>query len=157
MARVTVEDCKDKASSRFELVELATHRAKELSIGTPPLIQSDSKKEAVIALREIAQGVINMSKLREEVISKYQIYRVQRHLPAHATTKGEGDCKIFDIDDDVSRLFYDIIQLEGTVKYKEGNVTKEHVVGGQNSDLDKKNDSKIEQMQKLYEDVATEN
>jgi DNA-directed RNA polymerase subunit omega len=53
MARITVEDCLDKVSSRFELVLLAAKRARQLSKGAKPLIVSDNR-DIVIALREIA-------------------------------------------------------------------------------------------------------
>jgi DNA-directed RNA polymerase subunit omega len=53
MARITVEDCLDKVSSRFELVMLAAKRARQLSKGAKPLIVSDNR-DIVIALREIA-------------------------------------------------------------------------------------------------------
>ena len=57
MARITVEDCLDKVSSRFELVTLASKRAKQLLKGAKPLIQSNNR-EIVIALREIAAGKV---------------------------------------------------------------------------------------------------
>ena len=53
MARVTVEDCLDKVSSRFDLVLLASIRAKQLLKGAKPVIKSDNR-DIVIALREIA-------------------------------------------------------------------------------------------------------
>jgi DNA-directed RNA polymerase subunit omega len=57
MARITVEDCVDKVSSRFELVIVASKRARQLLKGAKPLIESDNR-EIVIALREIAAGKI---------------------------------------------------------------------------------------------------
>jgi DNA-directed RNA polymerase subunit omega len=57
MARITVEDCLDKVSSRFELVMLASIRAKQLLKGAKPVIESDNR-EIVIALREIAAGKV---------------------------------------------------------------------------------------------------
>lgn len=53
MARITVEDCLGKVSSRFELVMLAAKRARQLAKGAKPLIVSDNR-DIVIALREIA-------------------------------------------------------------------------------------------------------
>lgn len=70
MARVTIEDCRRHISNRFELVILASQRAKDLSLGIPPLIQKTRDKDAVLALREIAAGAIDPAKLREFVISK---------------------------------------------------------------------------------------
>jgi DNA-directed RNA polymerase subunit omega len=57
MARVTVEDCLDKTSNRFELVMLGAKRARQLLKGAKPLIESDNR-EVVIALREIAVGKV---------------------------------------------------------------------------------------------------
>jgi DNA-directed RNA polymerase subunit omega len=60
MARITVEDCLDKVSSRFELVMLASKRARQLSKGAKPLIASDNR-DIVIALREIAAAKVRWS------------------------------------------------------------------------------------------------
>jgi DNA-directed RNA polymerase subunit omega len=57
MARVTVEDCLEKVSSRFELVLLAARRAKQLLKGSRPLVESHNR-EVVSALREIAAGKV---------------------------------------------------------------------------------------------------
>ncbi len=66
MARVTVEDCRKNLPNRFELVILATQRAKDIALGLPTLIQQKGKdKDTVLALREIAAGVIDCDKLRE--------------------------------------------------------------------------------------------
>ena len=53
MARITVEDCLDEVSSRFELVMLASVRARQLMKGAKPCVQADNR-EIVVALREIA-------------------------------------------------------------------------------------------------------
>lgn len=71
MARVTIEDCRKYIPNRFELVILAAQRAKDLSLGMPPLIHKTKDKDAVLALREIAAGAIDCDKLRALVISKY--------------------------------------------------------------------------------------
>jgi DNA-directed RNA polymerase subunit omega len=60
MARITVEDCLQKIPNRFELVLLASKRAKQLLRGAKPLIESDNR-EIVVALREIAEGKVRMS------------------------------------------------------------------------------------------------
>lgn len=57
MARVTVEDCLQKIPNRFELVMLASKRARQLFKGAKPLVEDDNR-EVVIALREIAAGVV---------------------------------------------------------------------------------------------------
>lgn len=58
MARITVEDCLDNVENRFELVLTATKRARQIANGAEPLVEEDNDKPTVIALREIAEGLI---------------------------------------------------------------------------------------------------
>ena len=70
MARITVEDCLDKVDNRFELVMVASKRARSIATGgKPPLVSEDSDKPTVIALREIADELITPAEImrpREE-------------------------------------------------------------------------------------------
>lgn len=59
MARVTVEDCLEHVDNRFDLVMLATKRARQLANGVEPLLPWENDKPTVMALREIAEGLIN--------------------------------------------------------------------------------------------------
>ncbi|MEE2774517.1 MAG: DNA-directed RNA polymerase subunit omega [Pseudomonadota bacterium] len=72
MARVTVEDCIDKVSNRFDLVLLAAHRAREISAGSPITIERDRDKNPVVALREIADETITAIQLQEAAIESLQ-------------------------------------------------------------------------------------
>ncbi|MGE4612502.1 MAG: DNA-directed RNA polymerase subunit omega [Paracoccaceae bacterium] len=72
MARVTVEDCIDKVPNRFELVMLAAHRARELSLGAELTVERDNDKNPVIALREIAEETLTAEHLRETAIESHQ-------------------------------------------------------------------------------------
>ena len=65
MARITVEDCLDNVDNRFELVLLATKRARQIARGSEPLVEELNDKSTVIALREIAEGEITAEKLAE--------------------------------------------------------------------------------------------
>ena len=65
MARITVEDCLEKIPNRFELVVLASKRAKQLLKGTKPLLETDNR-EIVTALREIADGKVRRQKAAQE-------------------------------------------------------------------------------------------
>ncbi|MDR1391565.1 MAG: DNA-directed RNA polymerase subunit omega [Holosporales bacterium] len=65
MARVTVEDCVKKVSNRFELVLMASKRAKDLEKGVLPSVSRDNDKSAIIALREIAEETISLEGLKE--------------------------------------------------------------------------------------------
>ena len=72
MARVTVEDCIDKVSNRFDLVLLASHRARLISQGAPITVDRDNDKNPVVALREIADEMLSPGDLREDLIHSLQ-------------------------------------------------------------------------------------
>ncbi len=98
MARVTVEDCVTKIPNRFELVMLASQRARDISAGVEPTVDEDDDKRPVIALREIAGGTATRDALAESLVRG-----LQRHveidepddtplsLPAAEDTGEEGD------------------------------------------------------------------
>jgi len=67
MARITVTDCLDHVDNRFQLVLVATKRARQLILGAEPMVEPDNDKPTVIALREIAEGLVGPSILEEEV------------------------------------------------------------------------------------------
>lgn len=67
MARVTVEDCLEHVENRFELVMVATKRARDIAIrGEQPMVEWENDKPTVVALREIAEGFINADILLED-------------------------------------------------------------------------------------------
>ena len=66
MARITVEDCVERIVNRFELVLIATKRARQVARGASPLVEEENDKATVIALREIADGLIDASIMDEE-------------------------------------------------------------------------------------------
>ncbi|MEM1343502.1 MAG: DNA-directed RNA polymerase subunit omega [Pseudomonadota bacterium] len=72
MARVTVEDCVDKVPNRFELVMMAAHRARTVSSGAPILVERENDKNPVVALREIADKVLDPQELLEDAIESQQ-------------------------------------------------------------------------------------
>jgi len=77
MARVTVEDCLENVANRFELVMVASKRARQLATGgKEPMVQEESDKPTVIALREIAEGYINADILvrQEEVNVEEELF-----------------------------------------------------------------------------------
>ncbi len=61
MARVTVTDCLENVENRFQLVLIAAKRARQLSMGAKPLVEEEDDKPTVIALREIADGLVDAS------------------------------------------------------------------------------------------------
>ena len=74
MARVTVEDCIDKVENRFDLVLLASHRARTISSGAPITIDRDNDKNPVVSLREIAETTVSPEDLKEDLIHSLQKY-----------------------------------------------------------------------------------
>ena len=72
MARVTVEDCIEKVPNRFSLVLLSAHRARAISAGSQIMVDRDNDKNPVVALREIADDVVDGEELRESVIASLQ-------------------------------------------------------------------------------------
>ena len=67
MARVTVEDCLEHVENRFELVMVASKRARQMATGgKDPMVQEESDKATVIALREIAEGLVTPDILNRE-------------------------------------------------------------------------------------------
>ena len=74
MARVTVEDCVDKVDNRFELVLLASHRARMISSGSQITVERDNDKNPVVALREIAEETVPPEDLKEDLIHSLQKY-----------------------------------------------------------------------------------
>jgi len=74
MARVTVEDCIDKVDNRFDLVLLASHRARMISSGSQITVDRDNDKNPVVALREIAEKTVSPEDLKEDLIHSLQKY-----------------------------------------------------------------------------------
>ena len=74
MARVTVEDCIDKVENRFDLVLLASHRARMISSGSQITVDRDNDKNPVVSLREIAETTVSPGDLKEDLIHSLQKY-----------------------------------------------------------------------------------
>jgi DNA-directed RNA polymerase subunit omega len=72
MARVTVEDCIDKVDNRFDLILMASHRARAISSGAQIHVHRDNDKNPVVALREIADAKLAPNDLKEDVIHALQ-------------------------------------------------------------------------------------
>jgi DNA-directed RNA polymerase subunit omega len=66
MARITVEDCLEHVDNRFQLVLVATKRARQLALGAQPMVTVDNDKPTVVALREIADGLVTKAILEDE-------------------------------------------------------------------------------------------
>ncbi|NLY58602.1 MAG: DNA-directed RNA polymerase subunit omega [Gammaproteobacteria bacterium] len=84
MARVTVEDCLENVDNRFELVMLATKRSRQIATGgKEPKVAWENDKPTVVALREIAEGLITEEIMAEEALQDQQepLYSLETELP----------------------------------------------------------------------------
>lgn len=97
MARVTVEDCVEKVTNRFELVAYAAKRAREISAGASITVPRDNDKNPVIALREIAEGNLNLQNIEDNIVKTLQ----------RAVLTNELD---IEVDDDLLEIMQDASQ-----------------------------------------------
>ena len=136
MARITVEDCIDKFESRFELVLVASNRARKLHSGETPTVEKDNDKPTVIALREIADESLSVDSLKNKLIQEYQT--------------------VAPIDEDELALDYDVSEAEmidekteNKSQLNEGNyesmiLNEEKLTDDDNSNFSTKNDEYID-------------
>ena len=68
MARITVEDCLEKVENQYDLVLLAKERTSQLNSGSEMLVEEDNDKRTVVALREIAEGKVDVDELKKSTI-----------------------------------------------------------------------------------------
>ena len=87
MARVTVEDCLKNVENRFQLVLVATKRARQLANGVEPFVEWENDKPTIVALREIAVGKIGPSILDEPVVTIFE----EDEETAEIEVTAEGD------------------------------------------------------------------
>lgn len=124
MARVTVEDCIDKVENRFELVLLASHRARMISSGSPLTVARDNDKNPVVALREIADITVSTADLKEDLIHSMQKY-VEVDEPEQDAVAGLITAGSDDRDDE--EVVFDRMSEEELLKGLEGLVPPEKV------------------------------
>lgn len=85
MARTTVEDCLDNVENRFELVLVASKRAREISMGADAMVEIDNDKPTVLALREIAEGLVDASILTKTSAREHaEVSTVTEEVPPTA-------------------------------------------------------------------------
>jgi DNA-directed RNA polymerase subunit omega len=92
MARVTVEDCLDHVDNRFELVLLASKRARQLVSGKEPTLEWKNDKPTVLALREISEGKITV-KILEDMATEEKRAREAAAAEAEAEAEAETEAK----------------------------------------------------------------
>ena len=106
MARVTVEDCVEKVSSRFELVMLAAQRSRDISAGSEISVECDNDKNPVVALREIAEETVDPSELEQTVVKG-----LQKHIEIDEPEEEEMD--LLAIQQEISGAMEEDAKQEG--------------------------------------------
>ena len=101
MARVTVEDCILEVPNRFDLVLLASQRAKQITSGNPLTVDRDNDKDSVVALREIADKTIDLNAIKEDLTQSFFKRPISDIADQKLLTKGE------EIPADVEEAFKD--------------------------------------------------
>lgn len=126
MARVTVEDCIDKVDNRFELVLLASHRARQISQGAAITIDRDNDKNPVVALREIADETLSPDDLKEDLIHSLQKHvEVDEPEPDSATLAANALSADGEDDDMPENINFDQMSEEDLLSGIEGLVAPE--------------------------------
>ena len=91
MARVTVEDCLNNVDNRFQLVLVATKRARQLSLGAEPFVEEENDKPTVLALREIAEGFVTREILEEKIEDDFLEFLEEPTEDSESTEPAELD------------------------------------------------------------------
>ena len=95
MARITVEDCLENVDNRFDLVMIASRRARQLQTGgKDPMVSEDNDKPTVLALREIAAGHIGYSILDEVEVQQESVRELSDLMDAEALRRSKDDITI---------------------------------------------------------------
>ena len=119
MARVTVEDCVDKVENRFELVLLASHRARMIAAGSHLTVDRDNDKNPVVALREIAESTLTPEDLKEDLIQSLQKH-VEVDEPESEAVPALSSAAQDARSDDVGDIQFDRMTEEDLLRGLEG-------------------------------------
>lgn len=107
MARVTVEDCIDKIPNRYELLMVATQRAKDIASGSPITVSKDNDKNPVIALREIADETVSIEELQKSLVMGLQKYVEVEEPEEEELEIMAAEKELADLDEQFSGLLLD--------------------------------------------------
>ncbi|HEB55011.1 MAG TPA: DNA-directed RNA polymerase subunit omega [Gammaproteobacteria bacterium] len=123
MARVTVEDCLENVDNRFELVLVASKRARQLAMGKEPLVEEENDKPTVIALREIAEGLIGPDILDEspEVQDELVLEEEVVADDMTVTVSAEGDSDGIDVAAAIKAALGGMVAMAATDEPKAGS------------------------------------
>ncbi len=108
MARITVEDCLENVDNRFELVLVAAKRARQITLGAEPMVSMDKDKPTVLALREIAEGLITadilLAKEEPEISFDFDTEGNAQESDGHLPGLASDDDEISMEDDELAAL-----------------------------------------------------
>lgn len=122
MARVTVEDCVQHIENRYDLVILASHRAREIIAGSQKLIDSNNS-ESVVSLREIAANLLDLNELKKGVIRKFK-NKNKSYMSEMFSSNPFNDVK------------FDIPQDEKTMQTSSNDLMDSSIFADQNIEID---------------------
>lgn len=129
MARVTVEDCVTKIPNRFELCMIAGQRARDVSAGAALSIERDNDKNPVVALREIADGTVDIEVLRNALVSG-----LQKHVEVDEPEEEEMETFVVERDmalDSDEALADEEIAEDGLTIHDEGEIESDIIPDGE--------------------------
>ena len=132
MARITVEDCIDKFSSRFELVLIASHRANKLYSGEEPTVEKKNDKNTVIALREIAETTIPIDEMKENLIKEYQTISITEEEIENTEYTDDNDIKTSDNTLSEKEIHQQVDDEIKDLSSKEDQVNEKEISEGEN-------------------------
>ncbi len=136
MARVTVEDCVDKIPNRYELLMVASQRAKDIAAGSPLTVAKDNDKNPVIALREIAAETVSIEELQKSLVMGLQKYVEVEEPEEEELEILAAEKELADLDEQFSGLLSDVDVAE--------NMQIEDVDGEADLDLDTDGDLSLD-------------
>ena len=154
MARITVEDCIDKFPSRFELVLVASQRARKLHSGDEPTVEKDNDKNTVIALREIADKTISVEAMKENLIQEYQTITISDEEEENLELESLGSEENLEVSEEVSKELEESPKnIENTLKGEQNNEIEDEMNELISSE-DKEIDSQIDSQYEIIDNLA---
>ncbi|MBR4106719.1 MAG: DNA-directed RNA polymerase subunit omega [Alphaproteobacteria bacterium] len=141
MARVTVEDCIDKIPNRYELLMVAAQRAKDISAGSALTVNRDNDKNAVVALREIAEGTVNIEELQHSLVMGLQKFVDVEEPEEEELEIMAAERELSELDEQFSGLISqdeisDAMQIHSGDEDMSAMDDNEDIEGGDDTDFD---------------------
>ena len=146
MARITVEDCIDKFPSRFELVLVASQRARKLYSGDNATVEKDNDKNTVIALREIADSTISIEDMKENLIQEYQTVTIsdeeEENLEIETSNNTDENYSISNASQEIEKEMVDLVKSEDSEIEEQYEITEsvEDSAVQENEDIQKESE-----------------